>query len=128
MDPTARSQVGAEGVAQFMEPSWQDVIHALNWPKIVSRRDAAYAIEGGAWYMAKLRRSWKGRESLASHDLALGSYNAGMGSLIKAQKLCNDARLWGEIAPCIDQVTGPQNGKQTRDYVIKIHRWYKEMQ
>lgn len=128
LDPKARSNVGASGVAQFMPRSWADVIHALKWPDDVSAEDADYAIEGGAWYDAKLRRSWKGRAALDSHDLALASYNAGIGNVLKAQKLCDDARLWAEIAPCFGSVTGAENARQTTEYVSKTHRWWREME
>jgi len=126
LDPNARSPAGAEGIAQFMEPTWRDAIKALRWPQTISRRDAAYAIEGGAWYMRKLRIIWRrDRAVLDSHDLALASYNAGTGSILKAQKACSDARLWADIAPCLERVTGPRNAHETRDYVVKIHRWHQ---
>ncbi len=108
LDPAARSGTGAEGIAQFMEPTWQEAIGALGWPKTLSRRDAAYAIEGGAWYMARLRETWQAQERapLDKHDLALASYNAGTGSILKAQKSCGDAVLWPDIAPCLSRIVG----------------------
>lgn len=128
LDPHARSPVGAEGIAQFMEPTWHDAIKALSWPKTLSRRDAAYAIQGGAWYMHKLRRTWgRGRTVLEKHDLALAAYNAGTGSVLAAQKVCSDGRLWSEIAPCLARVTGAAHARETRDYVDKIHRWFRAM-
>jgi hypothetical protein len=128
LDPAARSPVGAEGIAQFMEPTWRDAIKALGWPHTISRRDAAYAIEGGAWYMRKLRGTWKKRAIADSHDLALASYNAGVGSILKAQALCDAARLWRDISPCLTRITGPANSRETQDYVSKIHRWHGTMQ
>lgn len=95
---------------------------------MLSRRDAATAIEGGAWYMRKLRNSWKSRSALDAHDLALGSYNAGMGNILKAQGRCGGARLWADIAPCLAAVTGAAHGRETIDYVAKIHRWHAAME
>ncbi len=128
LDPDVRSPAGAEGVAQFMPGTWADAVRALGWPDLLSRRDARHAIEGGAWYMRKLRGGWKNRRVMDSHDLALGSYNAGMGNIIKAQAVCGGARLWAEIAPCLPQVTGPVHARETTDYVVKIHRWHAVME
>ena len=129
LDPAARSPAGAEGIAQFMEPTWRDAIRALGWPRTLSRRDAAYAIEGSAWYMARLRRTWTRRERhvLERHDLGLASYNAGTANVLTAQRLCADGRLWRDIAPCMPRVTGPVHARETVDYVVKVHRWYKEL-
>lgn len=111
-----------------MPGTWQDAIKALGWSHLLSRRDAVYAIEGGAWYMRKLRGGWKNRAPADSHDLALGSYNAGVGNILKAQKRCDNARLWSQIAPCLPAVTGPLNAHETTNYVTNIHRWYRAME
>lgn len=128
LDPAARSPVGAEGIAQFMPGTWQDAIKALGWPPMLSRRDAAHAIEGGAWYMRKLRGQWKGRAPHDSHDLALASYNAGLGNILKAQNHCDGARFWRHIAPCLRQVTGPRHTGETTSYVTHIHRWHRALE
>ncbi|MBY0512051.1 MAG: transglycosylase SLT domain-containing protein [Rhodospirillaceae bacterium] len=128
LNPTARSPAGAEGIAQFMPGTWRDAVKALGWPRMLSRRDAVHAIEGGAWYMRKLREGWRNRAPADRHDLALASYNAGMGNILKAQKHCGDARLWSHIAPCLPRVTGPRNARETTTYVSNIHRWHRAME
>ena len=97
---------------------------------MLSRRDAKYAIESGAWYMALLRATWRARGRAVSdkHDLALASYNAGTGSILKAQALCDGAAFWREISPCLADVTGNAHAAETRDYVAKSHRWFAEME
>lgn len=129
LDPTARSGVGAEGIAQAMPGTWVDVIRALNWPTTVSRRDAAYAIEGGAYYQMKQRMAWRatGRTPAQRNDLGLAAYNAGLGNILKAQKLCDDKPLWEHIAPCLERVTG-QYSAETLDYIVKINRWHAQME
>lgn len=92
---------------------------------MLSRREAVYAIEGGAWYMRKLRGGWKNRAIADSHDLALASYNAGVGNILKAQKHCSNARLWTQIAPCLPRITGRGNAHETTSYVANIHRWFR---
>lgn len=129
LDPDARSDVGAEGLAQFMPASWQDQIKALGYPRTASRRDAAMAIEAGAYYMRNLRRTWhRDRTPQEAHDLGLASYNAGVGNILAAQRLCGNESRWYDIAPCIGRVTGPLNAKQTIDYVVKIRRWRQQME
>lgn len=129
LDPTAVSGVGAEGIAQMMPGTWIDVIRAMNWPLTVSRRDAALAIEGGAYYQFKQRAAWgtSGRTAIDRNDLGLAAYNAGLGNVLKAQMACADARLWAQISPCLAGVTGQYAG-ETLDYVVKIHHWRGEME
>ena len=121
--PDAVSPVGARGLAQFMPGTWSDMVKELRLGA-ASPHDAAPAIQAGAYYMAKLRRTWKAnRPMLARHDLALASYNAGTGNLLRAQDLCGGARLWAEIAPCLGKVTGQKNAHETRTYVERIAKW-----
>lgn len=126
LDPKAVSPVGARGLAQFMPATWNDIMRQMG---TVGSPDEDIAIEAGAFYMAKLRRMWKAdRSALEKHDLAAASYNAGAGSILKAQTRCNDARLWSGIAPCLEVITGPQFSRETRTYVERIDVWWKQME
>jgi membrane-bound lytic murein transglycosylase F len=124
--PLARSPVGAYGLCQFMPGTAKDVGRVLKvtpdqfWLPEVSIRAAAF-------YMGKLSQSWKSpRPPMDRHKLALGSYNAGIGHLLKAQKLC-EGRLYDEIIICLPMVTG-RHSKETIDYTQKItDRWYPAM-
>lgn len=127
LNPNARSHVGAEGLAQFMPGTWAQVTRELGWSGI-SPRDAKYAIEAGAYYMAKLRRSWKSpRPAMDRHQLAQASYNAGLGHLVKAQRLCGGAVLYADIVRCLPQVTG-HHSRETITYVERIARWRRDME
>lgn len=56
-------------------------------------------------------------------DAAASSYNAGLGSILKAQRLAKSLGLPGKEAwlqTTLAQVTGPANAKQTQDYVRHI--------
>lgn len=124
LDPTAISPVGAEGLAQFMPGTWRDIERALYAGATVSRTLAGPAIDGGAYYMAGLRRTWRGARPLDDrHRIGEASYNAGTGNILKAQKLCRDAALWADIAPCLPRVTGSDFAHQTTDYVTRIAAW-----
>lgn len=127
LDPSQVSPAGAAGIAQFMPGSWRDVERSLGWAD-VDPHAAKYAIPAGAFYMASLRGAWTAERTLMErHRLAQASYNAGIGNVLAAQRLCRDARLWDDIAPCLPDVTGADNARQTVDYVAKIAKWQAEM-
>lgn len=126
LDPNAVSPVGATGLAQFMPATWDDVTKQLGWSGI-SPRDGCYAIEAGAYYMARLHRSWSApRPSKDRHFLAASSYNAGMGNMLKAQRLCGNRNLYNDIIICLPQVTG-HHSKETITYIKRIQRWWFEL-
>lgn len=109
-----------------MPATWAQVTRELGWSGI-SPRDAKYAVQAGAYYMAKLKRAWKSpRPDMDRHQLAQASYNAGMGHLVSAQRLCGGRALYREIIICLPQVTG-RHAVETRTYVERIARWRKEM-
>lgn len=128
LDPAAVSQVGARGIAQIMPGTWGDLSRRLEFPPSVSPHDAKLAIEAGAVYDADLRRQWsRNRPPLEAHRLALASYNAGTGHILKAQRACGGASLWSDISPCLSQVTG-QHAGETLGYVTRIEHWRAQME
>ncbi len=126
LNPAAVSPVGARGLAQFMPGTWADMCGRLKWGT-VSPHVAKYSIEAGAYYMARLVKGWSSKRPVMDRwDLARASYNAGMGNLIKAQKVQGGAMLYADIIKGLPQVTG-HHSRETITYVQRIHRWYKEM-
>ena len=115
-------------MAQFMPGTWDEMRRVLEWDAGASRVDARLAIAAGAYYQAKLRRGWglAGRSGLARNDLGAASYNAGVGNILAAQRRCGGARLWAQIAPCLDGVTG--QAAETITYVGNIRRWWGMME
>lgn len=125
-NPAAISPAGARGLAQFMPATWNDVVRQMG---IAGSPHDDIAIDAGAYYMAKLRRVWTSdRAQLERNELAQASYNAGAGNILKAQRLCGDARLWHTIQECLSLVTGPRNAAETKTYVVRIARWWREME
>jgi hypothetical protein len=127
LDPDARSGVGAQGLAQFMPGTWADISRQLGYGTY-PRTAIEPAIDGAAYYMAQLKRSWPLAADLDRHYFGLGSYNAGLGNIFKAAKACDNRILWDAVAPCLAGVTGAANAAQTTDYVVKIKRWFALME
>ncbi len=127
LDPSAVSPVGARGLAQFMPGTWDDVTKHLGAAGTSPHAD--FAIDAGAYYMARLRYTWRARRAADEQQpLAQASYNAGTGNILKAQKLCGDARSWPGIAACLRLVTGEKNAHETLTYVERIAHWRKLME
>jgi len=123
----AVSPAGARGISQFMPATWEDVVRRLGLPRASSPHEARLAIDAGAFYMAQLRAAWTAkRPEIERHRLAQASYNAGLGNILKAQKLCGGARDWPDISPCLTRVTG-RHARETQDYVPQIAMWRGQM-
>lgn len=124
--PGAVSPVGARGLAQFMPPTWAEVSRTLGYEG-VSPHDAEPSILAGAYYMSRLRRSWSSpRPERDRHSLAMASYNAGLGSILKSQRRCGGAVLYEPIIACLHHVTG-RHAAETRGYAPRIWRHYAAM-
>ena len=123
--PAVRSHVGAEGLAQFMPATWKEVASKL---RIVQpATDPAAAIKAQAYYMEHLASKWSSkRPEPCRLRLAMASYNAGFGNILKAQRASLMARCWDRIGPALPQVTG-KHAQETRGYVDRIDRQYEEL-
>lgn len=122
MDPDARSPAGAVGLAQFMPGTWDDMMASMA-RGTASRTDADESIERGCYYMARLRRSWSSpRPEVDRHDLAMASYNAGIGHILNAQRACGGPLLYAPIMACLPQITGPVHSRETLGYAPAIRR------
>lgn len=122
LDPTARSPAGAEGLAQFMGPTWAEISRQLGYHGI-SRTVAGPAIDGAAYYMAQLKQRWRAADELDRHRLAAASYNAGPGNISRASRGCGGALIWAAVSPCLPDVTG-RHSAETQAYVERIWRWW----
>lgn len=125
LDPNAVSPAGAQGIAQFMPRTWSDVSKALGYPADITPFDPEAAIPAGAFYMADMLDGWTApRPEMDRYCLALASYNAGFGNLLKAQKVAGGANDYASIIRALPQVTGTKNASQTTAYVKRIlHYW-----
>ena len=128
LDPHAKSPAGAMGIMQFMPRTWTECTLALGLN--ASPYNPQASIICGGWYMARMDRIWdrRGRTDNQVWQLALASYNAGPGSILKAQARCNDAPTWDEIYDCLYLITGLDNSMQTVRYVVLVPQRYYRMQ
>ncbi len=127
-DAKAVSPAGAVGIAQFMEPTAEQMAKELK-PKLAlfkngfDRENPIQSIWAQVYYMNKLFKVWDlGRTDEERLKLAFASYNAGIRNILKAQKKSGDKKFWHEIKISLHLVTG-DNSKETITYVDNIMKY-----
>ena len=107
---------GGMGLAQFMPATWSWA-QAQGWvPRGASAYQPRAAITAQHAYMTWLEARTGGRL-----DPALGAYNAGLGSVRKAQLLAAQLGLRGQAAwlAALPRVTGERHAAITRGYLAR---------
>lgn len=123
----AVSPVGAMGLCQFMPGTWDDVSDRLSFSQRASAFDPELSIQAATYYDGVLWGQWSSpRPDEDRLFLVFASYNAGLGNLLKAQKACGGPNLYKDIIHCLQDITG-HHSKETKTYVVRIQRWYKQM-
>ena len=120
----ARSKVGAAGVMQIMPKTFEE-IKTKNPIIKGTRLQPRWNIAAGIYYDRLLWKTWKAERPLLDRiRFMFGSYNAGKGNILKAQKVAEkeglDPNLWRSIKPVLPAVTGSRS-KETIHYVEKIN-------
>jgi len=124
-DSKAVSPAGAVGIAQFMSPTARQVEEELKSKLALfkdgfDRENPIQSIWAQVYYMNKLFKTWDlGRVDSERLKLALASYNAGTGNILKAQKASGNKKFWEEIKLSLSLITG-KNSKETIGYVDNI--------
>ena len=123
LNPDATSRVGARGIMQLMPSTYQDV-RSKN-PEIgESVTDPDMNIAAGIFYDRRLWVAWK-NDSDAAHrwEFTFGSYNAGLSTLQRAQKVAEgralDHRQWPSIQAVAPEVPRWRH-QETITYVQRI--------
>lgn len=122
--PGVTAPDGGMGLAQFMPKTWSWA-KVQGWiPADASAYDPHWAIVGQNAYMI-----WNEDRTGGHLDPALGAFNAGLGSIRKAQLLADQLGLEGRDAwlAALPRVTGPRNASITRNYIARNRRYRQEM-
>lgn len=126
LEPGAVSPVGAKGLCQFMPGTWREVTGKMGVK--ASPFNPIMSIRAGAFYMRQLKRGWSSPrdDEPDRNNLALASYNAGFGNILRAQKRCGGHPGYEDIIRCLPEVTG-KHSEETITYVKRIRRWHGQM-
>ena len=119
----ARSPVGAVGVMQVMPRTFEE-IQRKNPAIVGSVHQPRWNIAAGIWYDRQHFTVWAGERSLVERlKFTFGSYNAGRGSILRAQRFAQseglNARLWASVAGELPKVTG-RRSQETVTYVSRV--------
>lgn len=123
----AVSYMGAMGLGQFMPDTWKDMERKLWGGSKQDPFDPIYNIQATVYYDKWLMSQWKTPRPLADKwSLTLASYNAGLGNVLKAQKLANSI-LYAPTEQVLHLITGNSNSGQTKDYVDRIWKYSRRL-
>ncbi len=126
LDPTATSWVGAKGVMQLMPSTYRDI--ASHRKEFGAIDDPEWNIAAGIMHDRYLWTLWaKSISEPQRPAFMFGSYNAGEGTIMRAQSTAKDvvgsAAEWShieQVAPTVPR----WRYRETLDYVRKIDRYY----
>lgn len=134
--PYIKSYVGATGLMQLMPFTYKELIRKTGRKGSITDVDTNVYL--GVYYDYRLFKQWKSKRTLESrYKLMFASYNAGLGHLLKSQRICNsemrkyhvpiDLRHCNEydyIESFLDRVTG-RHSKETKTYNQRIFKYYR---
>ena len=123
LNPNATSRVGALGIMQIMPRTFEEVSHKS---KLIQggATEPRWNIAAGIWYNKQQFDYWhKGRDLEERLRFMYGSYNAGRGNLLKAQRhAINNGlnpREWSSMHVALPMVTG-RHSRETLTYVERV--------
>jgi len=127
--PEAVSPVGARGLMQLMPSTFADVQSAN--PEFDNIDDPVWNIAAGIYYDRQLYKAWKEiAESDEKFRFTFGSYNAGRGTILKAQEKAKDKNLdhtdWENISIVAPEVPRWRH-EETLSYVEKINKFHTQL-
>lgn len=123
-DTNAQSPVGAKGLGQFMPDTWSNMQSQLRFDG--PSTNPSLNIQAHAYYMNYLRSQFKKpRPEVDKHSLALASYNAGLGNILKAQAKAGNTLYWEPTSKALCYVTG-KHCVETNTYVDRIWMYIRE--
>ena len=127
--PDAVSQVGARGIMQLMPSTFQEV-KSKN-PDFTAIEDPEWNIGAGIYYDRTMYNGWKEiKDDTEKLRFTFGSYNAGGGTIMKAQTKAKmdslDHTAWKSISNVAHKVP-KWRYKETLNYVENISKYHQEI-
>ena len=125
LNPKAESGVGAAGIMQIMPRTFKEI--SKKNPGIKgSRMQPRWNIAAGIYYDRMLWKTWRADRTFQDRiNFMLGSFNAGKGNILKAQKIAKKKGLnpnkWESIESTLNRITG-KHSRETIGYIKKIHK------
>jgi len=125
LEADARSGVGAVGIMQIMPATFREIV-SKNPTIRGGRQHPRWNIAAGIYYNRQLWRFWKAERPFDDRlKFTFGSYNAGKGNILKAQRVARrqavNPNLWPPVARALPRVTGKRS-HETLGYIEKIDR------
>ncbi len=121
----AKSKAGAVGVMQIMPRTFQEI--SKKQPSIKGTREQPrWNIAAGIYYDRMIWKAWKAERSFEDRvNFMFGSYNAGKGNILKAQRIARkeglNVNLWESIERTLPKITGKRS-RETIGYIKKINK------
>ncbi|MEE9117211.1 MAG: transglycosylase SLT domain-containing protein [Calditrichia bacterium] len=121
----AKSRVGAVGVMQIMPKTFKEI--SRKNPNIKGTREQPrWNISAGIYYNRMIWKAWKADRSFQDRvNFMFGSYNAGKGNILKAQRIAKkkglNMNLWQSIEQTLPKVTGKRS-EETIGHIRKINK------
>ena len=129
LTPDAVSQVGARGIMQLMPSTFQEIQSSNS--EFAKIEDPEMNIGAGIYYDRTLYKAWKEIEADSNKlNFTYGSYNAGSGTIMKAQTKAKNNSLdhtsWESIANVAKQVPRWRY-EETLNYVERINNFHEKL-
>lgn len=122
----AESWVGAKGLMQLMPNTFKEI--QSKFPEHVNINSPKWNISAGIFYNRRLYDEWTAKRPFFDRlAFMFASYNAGLGNILKGQKICNkknigNCNLWTNITIVADQVN-TWKSEETLHYVVRIFKF-----
>jgi membrane-bound lytic murein transglycosylase F len=128
LTPDAVSPVGARGLMQLMPSTFAEIQSANSEFKNID--DPVWNIAAGIYYDRQLYNKWKEIVEVEKYNFTFGSYNAGRGTILKAQEKAKAKELdhteWENISLVAPEVPKWRH-EETLNYVKRIKKFHHQL-
>ena len=122
--PDAVSPCHAVGLMQLMPGTSSEMARRLDCED--DPLQPHLNIRMGIGYDLFCWKIWKKEIGVERWRFMFASYNAGIGNILRAQKIAEHTAVWKSVAERLPQITG-ERAKETTDYVRRIEEYYLDL-